>query len=55
MKHYNRRLMNLIEHGRANPAQIISHRLPLDQAPDAYKHFDERDGGWTKVLLNPGA
>ena len=55
VKHYNRRLMSLIEHGRANPAQIISHRLPLDQAPDAYKHFDERDDGWTKVLLKPGA
>ncbi|WP_241527307.1 zinc-binding dehydrogenase [Sphingomonas turrisvirgatae] len=54
VKHYNRRLMKLIEQGRANPAQIISHRLPLDQAPDAYKHFDERDAGWTKVVLKPG-
>ncbi len=54
VKHYNRRLMKLIEHGRANPAQIISHRLSLDQAPDAYKHFDERDAGWTKVVLKPG-
>lgn len=31
VKHYNRRLMKLIEQDRANPAQIISHRLPLDQ------------------------
>ena len=54
VKHYNRRLMKLIEQGRANPGQIISHRLPLDQAPDAYKHFDERDAGWTKVVLKPG-
>ena len=54
VKHYNRRLMKLIERDRANPAQIISHRLPLDQAPDAYKHFDERDAGWTKVVLKPG-
>ena len=54
VKHYNRRLMKLIEQNRANPAQIISHRLPLDQAPDAYKHFDERDAGWTKVVLKPG-
>jgi len=23
--------------------------------PDAYKHFDERDAGWTKVVLKPGA
>jgi len=46
--------MKLIEQDRANPAQIISHRLPRDQAPDAYKHFDERDAGWTKVVLKPG-
>ena len=25
----------------------------LDEAPDAYKHFDERDKGWTKVILHP--
>ncbi len=55
VKHYNRRLMKLIEHGRANPSQIISHRLGLDQAPDAYKHFDARDDGWTKVVLKPAA
>jgi threonine dehydrogenase-like Zn-dependent dehydrogenase len=46
--------MKLIEHGRVNPAQIISDRLPLDQAPHAVKHFDERDAGWTKVVLKPG-
>ena len=55
VKHYNRRLMKLIEHGRANPSQIISHRLGLDEAPDAYKHFDARDDGWTKVVLKPAA
>ena len=55
VKHYNRRLMKLIEHGRANPSQIISHRLGLDQAPDAYKHLDARDDGWTKVVLKPAA
>lgn len=55
VKAYNRRLAELIHHGRANPAQIISHRLKLDEGPDAYKHFDERDNGWTKVVLKPGA
>ena len=55
VKHYNRRLMNLIHAGRAEPSKIISHSLNLDQAPDAYKHFDERDEGWTKVVLKPAA
>lgn len=55
VKHYNRRLMNLIHAGRATPSKIISHRLQLDEAPDAYKHFDDRDAGWTKVVLKPAA
>lgn len=55
VKAYNRRLANLIHAGRATPSQIISHRLKLDEAPDAYKHFDARDTGWTKVVLKPAA
>ena len=54
VKAYNRKLCNLIEAGKAKPSWIISHELPLDQAPDAYKNFDERKNGWTKVVLKPG-
>ena len=55
VKAYNRRLRDLIHRGKANPSIIISHELPLDQAPGAYKHFDNRDHGWTKVILKPNA
>jgi glutathione-independent formaldehyde dehydrogenase len=55
VKAYNRRLMELIHHDKANPSIIISHELPLDEAPEAYKHFDRRDSGWTKVILHPNA
>jgi glutathione-independent formaldehyde dehydrogenase len=55
VKAYNRRLMDLIHHGKANPSAIISHELPLEEAPNAYKHFDNRDNGWTKVILHPNA
>ncbi len=55
VKAYNRRLANLIHHGKANPSVIISHELPLAKAPEAYKHFDDRDKGWTKVILHPNA
>ena len=54
VKAYNRKLCNLIEAGKAKPSWIVSHELPLDQAPDAYKNFDERKDGWTKVVLKPG-
>lgn len=53
VKAYNRRLRDLIHTGRAKPSFILSHTLPLSEAPDAYKHFDARDDGWTKVLLKP--
>jgi len=32
-----------------------SHELLLDEAPKAYKNFDERNDGWTKVVLRPAA
>jgi threonine dehydrogenase-like Zn-dependent dehydrogenase len=25
----------------------------LEHAPDAYKNFDDRNNGWTKVVLKP--
>jgi len=54
VKAYNRSLAKLIHAGRAKPSQIISHELSLDEAPHAYKKFDERADGWTKVILKPG-
>jgi glutathione-independent formaldehyde dehydrogenase len=55
VKAYNRRLADLIHRGKANPSLIISHELPLEKAPEAYMHFDNRDEGWTKVILHPHA
>ncbi|MBU6121478.1 glutathione-independent formaldehyde dehydrogenase [Hymenobacter siberiensis] len=54
VKSYNRELCALISSGKAKPAAIVSHELSLDEAPDAYKHFNTRDDGWTKVVLKPG-
>ena len=53
VKAYNRYLCNLIHEGKATPSFIISHELPLEEAPGAYQHFDARDKGWTKVVLKP--
>jgi glutathione-independent formaldehyde dehydrogenase len=55
VKAYNRRLRDLIHSGRAKPSFIVSHQVPLEQAPEAYAHFDARDNGWTKVILKPAA
>jgi len=53
VKRYNRQLRDLIIAGRATPSFIVSHELPLDQAPEGYEKFDSREDGWTKVLLHP--
>jgi glutathione-independent formaldehyde dehydrogenase len=53
VKAYNRHLARLIHTGKAKPSFLVSHHLHLDEAPDAYKHFDARDVGWTKVVLHP--
>ena len=50
---YMPKLLDLIEAGRIDTTFLISHRLPLDQAPEAYKHFKEDQDEWTKVVLTP--
>lgn len=54
VERYNRRLMRLIQAGKATPSFLISHERPLERAPEGYKNFDERNDGWTKVVLKPG-
>jgi len=54
VKRYNAELRDLIIEGRARPSFIASHEITLDEAPEAYRRFDEREDGWTKVLIKPG-
>ena len=54
VKAYNRLLSRLIEKDKVKPSWIVSHELPLEQAPEAYANFDQRKTGWTKVVLKPG-
>ena len=53
VKKYNVYLRDLIIAGVAKPSVIVSHRLPLSEAPLAYEKFDARSDGYTKVLLKP--
>lgn len=53
VKRYNRQLRDLIIAGRARPSFVVSHELPLAQAPQAYEKFDKRVEGYTKVVLHP--
>jgi len=55
VKRYNRQLRDLIIAGRATPSFVVSHTIPLAQAPGAYQKFDQRIDGYTKVILEPVA
>ncbi|WP_248910577.1 glutathione-independent formaldehyde dehydrogenase [Halocatena marina] len=53
VKQYNERLRDMIIEGRADPSFVVSHRVDLDEAPEMYEAFDNREEGVTKVLLEP--
>ncbi|MBX3252209.1 MAG: glutathione-independent formaldehyde dehydrogenase [Myxococcales bacterium] len=46
-------LRDLIVAGKARPDSLVSHRLPLEEAPEAYAKFEQRVAGYTKVVLRP--
>lgn len=52
-KRWNSKLREMIINGAAKPSRVVSHRLPLDQAPDAFVKFDQRCDGYIKVVLKP--
>ncbi len=48
---YMPRLLEAIEDGRINPAEIITHRLDLDDAPHGYDIFKKKEEGCVKVVM----
>ena len=46
-------LLRLIESGKIDPAFVITHRAPLDDAPQLYKTFRDKKDGCIKVVLKP--
>jgi len=54
VKKYSEYLRDLIVNGRAKPSKIVSHRINIEDAPDAYSKFDKRIEGYTKVLIRFG-
>ena len=46
-------VIELVRDGRLDPKAIISHRLPLSEAPEGYRLFDAKEA--MKVVLDPSA
>ena len=53
MMRYMRPLLDRIERGEIDPSFVISHVLPLDAAPEAYRMFRDKQDRCTKVVLKP--
>jgi glutathione-independent formaldehyde dehydrogenase len=51
VKKYDRMLLDMIISGKAKPSKIVSHRIKIEDAPEAYKKFDDRVEGYTKILI----
>ncbi len=55
MQRYLRPLLELIQDGKIDPSFVITHRVPLTRAPEAYEMFCEKHDGCIKVVLDPSA
>jgi threonine dehydrogenase-like Zn-dependent dehydrogenase len=53
VQRYTKPLLNRIESGEIDPSFVITHRVPLDQAPDAYEVFKRKEDDCMKVVLSP--
>ena len=54
VQHYLPGLLDAIMEGKIDTTFLISHRLPLEQAPEGYRMFHDKQNEVTKVVLKPG-
>jgi alcohol dehydrogenase len=48
---HRQRLIEMISEGRLDPPAVVTHRMPLADAAEAYRLFDKREA--TKIVLTP--
>lgn len=46
-------LIPMLQTGRLRPERFITERVPLSDGTEAYRKFDQRDGGTLKAILYP--
>ena len=46
-------LLGTIEAGQIDPSFVITHKLSLDDAPEGYRRFRDKEDGCIKVMLRP--
>ena len=53
MMKYMRPLLERIERGEIDPSFVITHRMRLDDAPEGYAIFKEKQDNCIKIVLKP--
>lgn len=54
VQHYLPGLLDAIMEGKIDTTFLISHRMPLDRAPEGYRMFHDQQNEVTKIVLKPG-
>jgi len=52
---YVPKLLDYIRSGKIDPSFVVTHRMPLSDAPRGYQMFREKKDGCIKVVLDPAA
>jgi len=55
MMRFMKPLLERVERGEIDPSFVISHRVPIDDAPKMYQVFRDKLDNCTKVVLDPWA
>ena len=50
---YMKPLLERIQKGEIDPSFVITHTLPLDQAPEGFKMFNDKNDSCIKIVLKP--
>ncbi len=53
VQRYLQPLLERVRRGDFEPQRLVTHRLPLDDAPQAYRMFRDKQDGCVKVVLKP--
>jgi hypothetical protein len=53
VRRYMRPLLDRIHNREIDPSFVISHQLPVDEAPRVYEMFRDKEDACTKVVLRP--
>ncbi|NJR59411.1 MAG: glutathione-dependent formaldehyde dehydrogenase [Cyanobacteria bacterium CRU_2_1] len=51
---YLQTLLDRVQNGEIDPSFVITHRLPLEQAPHGYEIFKHKKDNCIKIVLKPG-